>query len=75
MDNTLVHTILIWSGIGILFFGLTMLAVSDVLRKEFSSIKIKVLWGLIALFPFVGWVIYLLFGFRQGKVPVQDDLH
>lgn len=73
MDNSLLHTIMVWAGIGVLFFGLTMLAVSDVIRKDFGSTKAKTLWGVIALFPFLGWVIYLLFGFRRGVVSVTDN--
>lgn len=69
MDNSLIHTILIWMGIGLFFFILTSLAVTDVLRKQFGSTRIKTLWGLIALVPFVGWLIYLLLGFRKGRIP------
>lgn len=67
------HTIAVWAGIGMLFFAFTMLAVTDVIKKNFGSTKVKTLWGLIALFPFVGWLIYLLFGFRQGKLPVSSE--
>lgn len=73
MDSTLIHTIMVWAGIGTIFFAVTMLAVTDVLRKDFGSTRIKALWGLIAIFPFVGWVIYLLFGFRKGKVNPAGD--
>jgi uncharacterized membrane protein len=68
MDNSLIHTILVWMGIGLFFFVLTTLAVTDVLRKQFSSTRIKTFWGLIAIVPFVGWLIYLLLGFRKGRI-------
>lgn len=67
------HTIVVWAGIGFFFLALTMLAVSDVIRKEFGSTKIKTLWGVIALFPFFGWIVYLLFGFRKGTVPLRIE--
>ncbi|GAB6095882.1 hypothetical protein JCM14469_21350 [Desulfatiferula olefinivorans] len=68
MDSTLLHTILIWMVIGLFFFVLTTLAVTDVLRKQFGSTRVKTFWGLIALVPFIGWLIYLLLGYRKGRV-------
>jgi uncharacterized membrane protein len=68
MDSTVLHTVMVWSGIGLLFFAVTMLAVTDVIRKDFGGMKKKVAWGIIAMIPFVGWMIYLLFGFRSGRV-------
>ncbi|PIE71236.1 MAG: hypothetical protein CSA22_04210 [Deltaproteobacteria bacterium] len=46
-----------------------MLAVMDVLTKQFGSTGKKALWGLVALIPFIGWLIYLIFGFRKGTRP------
>jgi uncharacterized membrane protein YhaH (DUF805 family) len=71
MDSSTMHTIMVWAGIGLLFFAITMLAVTDVLKKDFGSTGAKAAWGLIALFPFIGWLIYLLFGFRRGKKPAD----
>ena len=48
------------------FWGLTMLAVIDIVTKDFGSITTKAKWGFIALIPFVGWLIYLALGFRRG---------
>lgn len=67
------HTITVWAGIGLLFFAITMLAITDVLRKDFSSTRVKAFWGLVAVFPFIGWLIYLVFGFRKGKVPLKEN--
>lgn len=67
------HTITVWAGIGLLFFAITMLAITDVLRKDFSSTRAKAIWGLVAVFPFIGWLVYLVFGFRKGKVPSEDN--
>lgn len=59
-------TFAIVAGIAAIFWALTILAVVDVLLKDFGSTKAKAIWGFTALFPFVGWLIYLLFGFRRG---------
>lgn len=56
-----------WIKIGAIFFILTILAVFDVSRKDFGTFSRKAAWGIVALIPFVGWLIYLLFGFRKGK--------
>ena len=66
---------MVWAGIGLLFFSMTMIAVTDVIRKEFGSMKVKTIWGLIALFPFVGWLVYLVFGFRQGRTPKKENIN
>ncbi len=55
-------------GIGIMFYTLTCLALIDIARKDFGSLGKKVLWGFIAFMPFVGCVIYFVFGFRKGKI-------
>ena len=57
----------VWMKIGAVFFILTILAVVDDARKDFGTIGKKAIWGVVALFPFVGWLIYLVFGFRRGK--------
>ena len=57
----------------VVFYLLTILAIVDIVRKDFGTIGKKALWGVIALIPFVGWLIYLIFGFRKGKKPVHED--
>jgi hypothetical protein len=58
---------------GIVFFLLTCVAILDIARKDFGSLQVKVLWGIVvALVPFIGVVVYFLFGFRKGKRPVAD---
>jgi len=52
---------------------LTVLAIIDIIRKDFGTIGKKALWGLIAVVPFIGWLVYLIFGFRKGKKPVPGD--
>ncbi|MCP4108652.1 MAG: hypothetical protein GY749_24410 [Desulfobacteraceae bacterium] len=54
-------------GAGIFFFVLTSLAIIDVALKDFGGIEKKALWGFIAFIPFIGWLIYIIFGYRKGK--------
>lgn len=63
MDIRTAVTVLI---ISIPFFMATVWAIVDVGQKDFGSIGKKVFWGLIASIPFIGFIIYLLFGFRKG---------
>jgi SNF family Na+-dependent transporter len=63
MDNIVLYILLIAA----LSLGLTMLALIDIIRKDFGSVKTKVLWHFVALIPLVGWLIYLIFGFKNGQ--------
>ena len=62
-------TIFFWVKIGVVFYIFTIAAIIDIARKDFGSIGMQALWALIALIPFVGWLIYLIFGFRKGQKP------
>jgi len=55
-------------GAGAFFYLLTCLAFIDIARKDFGSLGIKVLWGFVVFIPFIGVVIYIVLGFRSGKV-------
>jgi len=68
-----IATAIVWIKISVVFYLLTILAIVDIVRKDFGTIGKKALWGIIALIPFVGWLIYLIFGFRKGKKPVQEN--
>jgi uncharacterized membrane protein len=68
-----IATVIVWIKISVVFYLLTILAIVDIVRKDFGTIGKKALWGIIAMIPFVGWLIYLIFGFRKGKKPVQGD--
>ena len=58
---------------GVLFFLITCVAILDIARKDFGSIQMKALWAfVVAMVPFIGVVIYFLFGFRKGKRPAAD---
>ena len=58
---------------GVVFFLITCVALLDIARKDFGSIQMKALWAFVAaLVPFIGVVVYFLFGFRKGKPPAAD---
>ena len=63
MDQTIIYILLVF-GISL---GLTMLALIDIILKDFGSSKAKIIWHLIAIIPIIGWLIYLIFGFKKGK--------
>ncbi|MFO7753742.1 MAG: PLDc N-terminal domain-containing protein [Desulfobacteraceae bacterium] len=51
---------------GLIFWALTMLALIDVILKDFGTLRKKAVWFLTAAVPFAGWLVYLVFGFRKG---------
>ena len=63
------ETVIVFLGITIPFFLLTIWAIVDVAMKNFGSVKKKALWGVIASIPFIGFIIYLIFGIRKGEKP------
>jgi hypothetical protein len=62
MDRIIVYILLVL-GISLV---LTMLALVDIIHKDFSSTRAKLVWHFIALIPLAGWLIYLIFGYRKG---------
>ena len=68
-----IATAMVWIKISIVFYLFTILAIIDIVRKNFGTIGKKALWGIIAMIPFVGWLIYLIFGFRKGNKPESDE--
>ncbi len=48
------------------FFLLTLWALINVAVKQFPSTGEKIFWWIVSLIPFVGWLIYLIIGFRRG---------
>ena len=54
---------------GALFYLVTCVAIIDIAQKDFGGLEKKVLWGFIALIPFIGCIIYFAFGYRRGKKP------
>ncbi len=63
------NTILIFIALTVPFFLLSVWAIVDALQREFGTIGIKALWCLIAAIPFIGFVIYFIFGVRRGQKP------
>ncbi|MBW1746374.1 MAG: PLDc N-terminal domain-containing protein, partial [Deltaproteobacteria bacterium] len=43
------------------------LAIFDIAKKDFGKLAYKFIWGIIALIPFIGCIIYFVFGYRKGK--------
>ena len=60
-------TIVIFVGLCVPFFLGTIWAVVDVAQKDFDTMGKKALWWIIASVPFIGFITYLIFGFRKGK--------
>ena len=61
------HTFFVISGIALAFLLLTFIALIDIAGKDFGGIEKKAAWGFITMIPFIGPVIYFLFGFRKGR--------
>jgi len=61
------HTIKIVVLIVIPFLLPTMVAVVHAAQKDFGTFEKKIAWGAVAWIPFIGFVIYLFFGYRKGK--------
>ena len=61
--------LVIFLGLCVPFFLGTVWAIVDVAQKDFATIGRKALWWVIASIPFIGFIVYLIFGFRKGKKP------
>jgi hypothetical protein len=61
------HLAYIVIGICIPFILLTLWAIFDAARREFGTIEKKAAWVLISAIPFIGFIIYLIFGLRRGE--------
>lgn len=57
--------------ISIPFVLATFWAVLDAAQKDFGSLAHKSAWMLVGAVPFIGFIIYLIFGFKKGKKPSQ----
>ena len=63
MDKTVLYILVIAA----ISLGLTMLALIDIIHRDFGSLKTKFLWHFVALIPLVGWLVYLVFGRNKGQ--------
>jgi uncharacterized membrane protein YhaH (DUF805 family) len=61
--------ILIIIAVALPFFMLTMWAAIDVAVKKFNTPREKTIWWIIALIPFIGWLIYFAGGYGRGVKP------
>lgn len=61
-------------GLCVPFILLTLWAVMSASRREFGSIEKKAAWIFVAAIPFVGFIIYIIFGLKQGKKPEHIGL-
>jgi hypothetical protein len=61
--------IFIFLAVCVPFFIGTIWAVVDVAQKDFGTVKNKAVWWVVASIPFVGFIVYLLTGFRKGRRP------
>ena len=61
-----VYTIL---AICTVFVLLTFWAIFDAARRDFGAAEKKVAWIFISAIPFIGFIIYLIFGLKRGKKP------
>ena len=68
------QTAFVFLGICIPFVLLTIWGIVDAAQKEFATIGTKVFWIAIASIPFIGFMVYLIFGYRKGKRPDKTDL-
>ena len=64
MDLRTIGTVLILT---VPFFIGTVWAIVDAGQKDFGTIGKKAIWIMVAAVPFIGFIIYLIFGFRKGK--------
>jgi hypothetical protein len=60
-------TIKVVLGISVPFLLATLWAVIHAAQKEFGSLREKILWMAVAAIPFIGFIIYLIFGFRKKE--------
>ncbi len=49
------------------FLIATIWATSTMAQMDFGTAGKKAQWWIIASVPFVGFIVYLIFGFRKGK--------
>jgi hypothetical protein len=61
------NTVIFWVAVGAAFFLLTCIAVIDIAYKDFGGIEKKAIWGFVAMVPFLGPLVYFLFGYRKGN--------
>jgi uncharacterized membrane protein YhaH (DUF805 family) len=64
-----IMTVLIVVAVTFPFVIISMLSVLHAAGREFETMQAKGRWMLIAAIPFIGFIVYFLFGARKGKKP------
>ena len=65
------HTIAVVLGLTAPFLLGTLWATVNAAQKDFGTLGKKALWLFVAAIPFIGFIIYLIFGMRKGKMPAD----
>jgi hypothetical protein len=65
------HTVVVVLAIVAPFFFGTIWATVNAAQKDFGTLGKKALWLFIAAIPFIGFIIYLIFGMRKGTLPAD----
>jgi len=63
MNQIILYILLVFA----VSFLLTMAALRDIILKDFGSTKAKLIWHFIAMVPLIGWLVYLVFGYKRGR--------
>ena len=61
------YTIKMVLGLSIPFLLATLWAIIHAAQNEFGNLREKSFWMIVAAIPFIGFIIYLIFGFRKWK--------
>ncbi|RLB95855.1 MAG: hypothetical protein DRH90_25130 [Deltaproteobacteria bacterium] len=63
------QTIAVVLGLTAPFLLGTIWATVNAAQKDFETFGKKAMWLLIAAIPFIGFIIYLIFGMKKGTMP------
>lgn len=63
-----INTILVWAFLGIFFLIMTNFAFAHCIKREFETRGQKILWCIISLIPFLGFILYFIFGAKKGVI-------
>ena len=56
------------------FVLLTFWAILDAAQRDFGAMEKKVAWIFVSAVPFIGFIIYLIFGLKRGKKTFKYNL-
>ncbi len=65
------QTIAVVLGLTAPFLLGTIWATVNAAQRDFGTLGKKALWLFVAAVPFIGFIIYLIFGMRKGKMPAE----